>query len=119
MDIYLVVLRLIHIFAAVIWVGSGFFSVVVLLPSLTRLGADASNLWMTLGKNRLFALIFPVTAGITMLAGILLYIRPGEGSLFSSAGWAVLSIGALSGIAAGVHGGAVLGRMTGEYAGKA
>lgn len=115
MDIVLVLGRLIHIFAAVVWAGSGFFSVMVLLPHLIRMGTDASKFMASLATNRGFAMIFPVSAGLTMLAGLYLYFRPGASGVFSSAGWAVLSIGALAGIAAGVHGGAVQGRVTGEY----
>jgi uncharacterized membrane protein len=118
MDIVLVVLRLIHIVAGVLWVGTGFFSAVILLPSLANLGADAGRFMMALGKNRAFALVFPITGVLTVLAGIILYLRPGASGMFSTLGWAVLSIGALAGIGAVVHGGAVTGRLTGEYVAK-
>ena len=118
MDIYVVILRLVHIIAGVLWVGSGFFSTFVMLPTLVNYGPDVSKLTSRLAQNRAFAMIFPVTAGLTMLAGILLYIRPGASGSFTGLGWGVLSIGALCGIAAGVHGGAVLGRATGEFVAK-
>jgi len=115
MDIYLVVVRLIHIVAAFLWVGTGFYSTVFLFPALADLGDSGGEFMKALAKKRLFALIFPVSAGITVLAGILLYIRPGASGLFSSLGWMAISIGALAGIVAVIHGGAVLGRATTQY----
>ncbi len=115
MDVYLVLVRLIHIVAAIVWVGTGFFMVRILFPSLAQLGTDAGKAMTALAKNPLFTLLFPVSAGVTVLAGILLYLKPGESSHFSSAGWAVLSIGALAGLAAAGHGGAVLNRITDQY----
>src|SRR4029079_16623837 len=106
------------IIAAMLWVGSAFYNVQILLPGLAAMGADGDKVLVALGKNRGFALIFPVSAGLTVLAGILLYLRPGERDIFSGTGWAAISIGALAGIAAAVHGGAVLGRQTGEYIAK-
>ncbi|MEO8609851.1 MAG: hypothetical protein ABI690_18305 [Chloroflexota bacterium] len=115
MDIYLVVMRLIHIVAAFLWFGTGFYSSMFLFPALAEVGDAGSTIMKVLAKNRLFVMIFPVSAGVTVLAGILLYIRPGETGLFSSAGWMSISIGALFGILAAGHGGAVVGRTTTEY----
>ena len=118
MDVYLVVVRLIHIIAATLWVGSGFYSARILFPSLVQLGPDAGKIAPALAKNRLFSMIFPVSAVVTVLAGILLYLRPGASGQFTNTGWAVLSIGALAGLLAAGHGGAVLGRMTEQYIAK-
>jgi uncharacterized membrane protein len=118
MDVYLVVMRLIHIVAAFIWFGTGFYSSVFLFPTLVKMGADANNFVQVLVKNRLFAMIFPVSAVLTVVAGILLYLRPGASGPFTGTGWAVLSVGAVAGILAIGHGGAVMGRLTGEYIGK-
>jgi uncharacterized membrane protein len=118
MDVYLVVIRLIHIVAAFVWFGTGFYSTIFLFPTLIKMGADANNFVQVLVKNRLFGMIFPVSAVLTVLAGILLYLKPDVPGHFSSAGWAAISIGAVAGILAAGHGGAVLGRMTGEYIGK-
>jgi uncharacterized membrane protein len=119
MDVYLVVVRLIHIVAAFLWFGTGFYSVVFLYPAIIDLGDAGGQFMKALAKNRFFALIFPVSAVLTVVAGILLYVKPGASSHFSSTGWAVLSIGAVAGLLAAGHGGAVLGRMTGDYMKKA
>jgi uncharacterized membrane protein len=115
MDVYLVVVRLIHIVAAFLWFGSGFYMAVILLPSIVEAGDAGVQFMKTLGKQRLFTLIFPVSAVLTVLAGILLFIRPGASGPFSNAGWGILSVGALFGLLAAGHGGAVLGRLTGQY----
>src|SRR5690349_7325037 len=115
MDVYLIVLRLIHIIAAFLWFGTGFYSSVFLFPAIAELGDAGGQVMKVLGKNRLFALVFPISAGVTVLAGILLYIKPGEQGIFSSAGWASISVGALAGLLAAGHGGAVIGRATNAY----
>jgi uncharacterized membrane protein len=119
MDVYLVVVRLIHIVSAFLWFGTGFYSSVFLFPALVDLGDSGAQFVKALAKKRLFAIVFPASAGLTVLAGILLYLKPGEQGIFSSAGWASISIGALAGLVAIVHGGAILGRMTGQYMQKA
>jgi uncharacterized membrane protein len=118
MDIYLVVLRLIHIVAGALWVGVGFFSVLILVPTLVRMGSEAGSVFRALGQSGLYRMIFPVTSGLTVLAGILLYARPNASVVFSSAGWIVLSIGALAGIAGAIHGGAFLARQMTDYSQK-
>jgi uncharacterized membrane protein len=118
MDIVLVVVRLLHIVAGVFWVGAGLYAALILVPTLVRMGTEASSVMRSLGQSAVFRAMFPVSAVLTVLAGIILYLRPNASAVFSNTGWIVLSIGALAGILAAVHGGAVLGRMQGEYWGK-
>jgi uncharacterized membrane protein len=115
MDVYLVVVRLIHIVAAALWVGSGFFATMILTPTLVKLGTEGSGVARTLGQSSAFRMIFPVSGGLTVLAGLLLYFRPGESAIFSSTGWLVLSIGALAGVLGVLHGGAMLARMVRDF----
>jgi uncharacterized membrane protein len=118
-DIYLVVMRLIHIAFAFVWFGAGFYASVILFPSLLKMGTEASKTLAALAKNRAFGLVFPVSGVVTVVAGVLLYVKPGASSHFSSTGWMVLSIGAVAGILAAGHGGATLGKMTNQYIEKA
>ena len=113
MDILLIVLRLIHIVAAVAWVGIGVTTVLYISPAAATAGESGLRFMKTLLTRTSYARIFPAAAGITMLVGILLYIT-GSANHFSTAGNIVLGIGALAGIAAGIHGGAVTGRATRE-----
>jgi uncharacterized membrane protein len=120
MDTYvLIVVRLIHIVAAFFWVGTGFYSTVFVFPALVDLGDSGAQFVKALAKKRLFAFIFPVSAALTVLAGLVLYLRPGASGGWSNTAWAILSIGALAGIVAIAHGGAILGRMIGAYMQKA
>jgi uncharacterized membrane protein len=111
MDILLVLLRLIHIVAAVVWVGAGATQLFVLSPAFAAAGETGLRFSKVLGSIPAFRMLFPVGAGITMLAGILLYLT-GSASHFSQTGNIVLGIGALAGLAAGIHGGAITGRSS-------
>ena len=53
-----------------------------------------------------------MVSGLTTLAGILLYLFGNSASHFSQAGNMVLGIGALAGLIATIHGGAMTGRAT-------
>lgn len=111
MDILLVVLRLIHIVSAVAWVGLGVATTFFIAPAAAAAGESGLRFMKSLLTRTSFPRIFPMVAGIAMLAGILLYVV-GSANHFSTTGNIVLGIGALAGIAAGIHGGAVTGRAT-------
>lgn len=111
MDILLIVLRLVHIVAAVVWVGAGAVQLFILAPAFAKAGESGLRFSKVLTTIPAFRMLFPMTAGITMLAGILLYIT-GSANHFSQVGNMVLGIGALAGILAGIHGGAVTGRSS-------
>ncbi|MBX3063273.1 MAG: hypothetical protein KF726_09880 [Anaerolineae bacterium] len=114
MDIVLILLRLLHIIAAFAWVGLGATMAFFVLPAALSAGETGSRFLKSLFTKTSFAKLFPMVAGITMLAGILLYVVGNSGSHFSRIGNMALGIGALAGIAAGIHGGAVTGRATKE-----
>jgi uncharacterized membrane protein len=109
MDIVLVLLRLIHILAAVAWVGVGLTQVIIIGPAMAAAGDSGLRFAKALGNVPAYRMVFSVAGGLTVLAGILLYLT-GSASRFSQLGNIVLGIGALAGIAAAVHGGAVTGR---------
>ena len=109
MNIILVVVRLLHILAAVAWVGVGLTQVIIIGPALAAAGESGLRFAKALGTIPAFRMVFPVASGVTVLAGIILYLT-GSVSHFSQTGNIVLGIGALAGIAAMIHGGAVTGR---------
>jgi hypothetical protein len=111
MDILLVLLRLIHIVAAFVWVGFGVTFAFYVGPAAAAAGERGLRFLKNLLTRTSYARAFPAVAGITMLAGILLYLT-GSMNHFSNTGNIVLGIGAVAGILAGVHGGAVTGRAT-------
>jgi hypothetical protein len=111
MDILLVTLRLLHIVAAFAWIGLGITSVFYIGPTVAASGEGGMRFLKTLLTRTNYPIMFSVAAGITMLAGILLYVM-GSMNHFSTTGNIVLGIGAVAGILAGIHGGAVTGRAT-------
>lgn len=114
MDIVHVVLRLIHIIAAFIWFGAGAATLFYVVPAVSAAGDSGLRFMKTLLIRTPYARTFPAAAGVTMLAGILLYVVSDSASYFSTIGNAALGTGALAGILAGIHGGARTGRATRE-----
>jgi hypothetical protein len=112
MDIVLVLLRLIHIIAAVAWIGLGGVTALYIGPAVGRAGESGLRFLKTLMTQTSYARVFPAASGITVLAGILLYLIGNAMSHFTTTGNIVLGIGALAGLLAIIHGGAITGRAT-------
>lgn len=110
MDYTLVVLRLTHIVAAFAWIAAGTCLTLVILPTIQAADGPRARGLGGLLVHPWIVRAFPISAGLTILAGILLYAVSRAGSHFSSTGNAVLGIGALVGVVAGIHGGALTGR---------
>src|SRR5262245_61236589 len=102
MDTYMVVLRILHILAGVFWVGAAFVTILFLQPTARELGPAAGPFMAHLaGKKRLVDWVLRA-AGLTILAGVLMYWRVSGGlewDWISSAQGLGLTIGALCGIA--------------------
>lgn len=112
MDIVLVLLRLLHIVMAFTWFGLGLTSVLYIMPTVIAGGESSLRFINTLFTKTSYGMIFAVVSGTTTLAGILLYIIGNASTHFTQTGNMVLGIGALAGLAATIHGGAILGRST-------
>jgi hypothetical protein len=91
-------------------VGVAFTQVFLLAPSLAAAGESGLRFVKVMNAQPISRMLFPVSAGLTMLAGILLYLIGNASSHFSQTGNIVLGIGAIAGLAAGIHGGAITGR---------
>ena len=104
MDIYVVILRLIHIFSGIFWVGTNFFSLFFLTPSVIAAGPAGGAVMGRLASSR-FPVVIGTAAVLTIVAGSLLFWKDSSGLqtdfLFSPVG-ITISIGALSGILAAV-----------------
>ena len=112
MDIILVLLRLLHIVSAFAWVGLGAAVTFYIAPAAAQSGESGLRFMKTLLSKTNFGSIFAVVGGLTMLAGILLYVHGNALRVFSQTGNIVLGIGAVAGILATIHGGSVVGRST-------
>jgi uncharacterized membrane protein len=103
MDWYMVVLRILHILAGVFWVGAAFVTFLFLQPTAREIGPAAGPFMAHLaGKKRLIDWVLRA-AGLTVLAGLLMYWRVTGGlewDRITSAYGISLTIGALCAIAA-------------------
>jgi hypothetical protein len=111
MDFLVVLVRLLHILFAVAWVGMGFTLAMFVGPAAGAAGESGLRFLRSLYVNTKLPVAIASVGGLTVLAGIILYIL-GSPSRFSSTGNMVLGFGAVIGIAAVIHGGAVTGRAT-------
>lgn len=115
MNIAFILLRIIHIGAAVLWVGTGAMMILVMMPTANKVGKDAGAFINGMMLYSIFPILTPVTAALTTLSGAALYIlvsdvfNPRWMVLPSSI---VLTVGAVFGLLAFGHGSAALGKYT-------
>ena len=111
MDVYMVVLRIVHIVAGAFWVGSALVIFMFLQPAASEVGPASSPLMMNLSQKRRLPDIVLGAAGLTVLAGLLMYWRVSGGFdpdwIGSSYGVAI-TIGSLCAIAAVVLGASIV-----------
>jgi hypothetical protein len=112
MDIVMVVLRLLHIFGGIFWVGASLMLIGFLTPTIQASGQAGGQVMQRLMTGSRFNSIFGMAGLATVLAGILLYLRTSGGLqlawIMSPPGLA-LTIGGLAGIAAAGIGGGIAG----------
>lgn len=110
------IIRFIHIFSSIFWVGTTLFLVLFVEPTVHSLGPDGGKFMQRLLGGTRFSLAIAASAWITIFAGLLLY-GPVTG------GWTAdlifgfrlpLTLGAVAGIAAGIVGTVVQGRASGR-----
>jgi uncharacterized membrane protein len=78
MNMLMIALRVIHIVLGVFWVGTIFFVVSYLQPSVQALGPQGGPLMQQLLQRRFFTAL-PVIAVLTIVAGLALYWRDSAG----------------------------------------
>src|SRR5258708_2044037 len=115
LQLYLTVLRIIHIFGAVAWVGGGIFLLSVLTPTVRDAGPDGGRFMLQLSKYGRLGRLLTMSSIVTVAAGILLYY-PTTNSLdqsyLRSPNGITLTIGAIVGLLAFLHGAFVSGPVT-------
>ena len=103
MDVYMVVLRIVHILAGVFWVGAALTTFLFLQPTAREVGPASGPFMAHLaGKKKLVDWVLRA-AGLTILAGLLMYWRVTSGlewDRIKSAYGISLTIGALCAITA-------------------
>jgi putative copper export protein len=115
MNFVIILLRVIHIFAAAYWAGAAFFLVRVLLPTVQEAGPDGGKFMQRLALSGRLSRGFAIASGLTVLSGILAYlaIPVYRGNPFAQFGQAaVLTIGAVFGLLAFLHGMLITGPIS-------
>ena len=105
MGILILVLRIIHIFSGVFWVGFAFFNIGFLQPTVRATGAEGQKTMQYLTqKTRLLSTVY-ATATLTMLSGLTMYwILSGFRLSFIRSGYGlVLTIGSIAGVIAWIY----------------
>jgi hypothetical protein len=116
MNTLLVLLRLLHIVAAFAWVGLGAATAFFIVPAALSAGESGLRYLRSIFTRTPYGPIFGIVGGLTVLAGILLYLVGDAASHFSNTGNIVLGIGAAAGVLAAIHGGATTGRASSTLA---
>jgi uncharacterized membrane protein len=107
----MVVLRIVHILAGVFWVGSAIVVFRFLQPAARDVGPAAAPLMANLAQQRRLPDITLGAAGLTILAGLLMYWRVTgglDGDVIGSAYGISLTLGALAAIVAVTMGAAIV-----------
>ncbi len=103
MDLYAILLRLIHIFTGVFWVGAVIVYVRFLEPTANATAPAGQKFMQQLMTRQQFAIAMGGAAVLNVIAGILLYLKDSSGLQLAWITTPVgigFSIGALLGIAA-------------------
>lgn len=108
---YLMGLRLLHVALGAFWVGAGLFAAWFLAPAVRAAGSDGGKVMGKLQTSTRWSTMIASAAGLTVLSGILLYVRNWLPSMATgpAIGYAV---GGIVGLAAAIHGGGVVGRLS-------
>jgi len=102
MSALILILRIIHLFAGVFWVGFGIFNIQFLQPAVRATGADGQKVMQYLSQKTRFQITVYSAATLTVLSGLALYwIQTGfrAGALSSGYGL-IIGLGGIAGIVA-------------------
>lgn len=111
MDWWVIVLRIVHVGAAMLWFGGAILSAFFLDPTERALGRQAQPFMEHLMTRRKLGIYFPIVALLTILAGAALYWRASGGlqaAWIGSPTGLAFTLGGLAAIAAFVSGMALL-----------
>jgi hypothetical protein len=109
---YVILLRIVHIFSGVFWAGGTFFLVGAITPAVRFAGPDGGKFMQHVARQGRMTRMQSVAAGLTVLAGLLLYWRTSghlNGAWITSGPGLALTIGGTAGIVAAAYGGIAVG----------
>lgn len=98
----MIILRVIHIFAGVYWVGVSFFNISFLQPTVRATGAEGAKVMQHLTRGTRFTSTMYAIATLNLASGLVMYwVISGFSLSFLSTGYGlVLTIGAIAGLVA-------------------
>ncbi len=117
MDALLILFRIIHVGAAMIWFGGAIVSSFFLQPTVQALGAAGQPFMEHLMNRRKLGIMFPIVAALTILSGAVLYWRDSDGlqlTWITSPTGLAYTIGGLAAIIAFVGGAVLIGPSIAE-----
>jgi len=101
MDALAALLRIVHIFSGVAWVGGVLFMVAFVSPAARAAGPTAGPFMGSLLLKTRLVTFFPLAGGLTVLSGLALYGYFGYfRAPFVTLGWSMLTIGVAAGLLA-------------------
>ena len=102
MDIGLILLRIIHIFSGMFWIGAGFFNILFLQPAVRATGAEGQKVMAHLAQRTRMSTAIYTSATLTALSGLTMFwmISGFRMSFFSGGYGLFLAIGGVAGLIA-------------------
>jgi uncharacterized membrane protein len=100
MDVYLIVLRIVHVIARAFWIGAGLTASLFLQPTAREAGPAAGPFMTHLAQRKRLPDVMLAAAGLTILAGLLMYWQVSYGfdaDWIGSSYGLTITIGALAG----------------------
>jgi uncharacterized membrane protein len=116
---FLILMRVIHIFSSVAWAGGGFLLAGFVVPAAQKSGPAGGRVMQLMSGPGRMSGYLTIVALLSTISGIYLYwVRSGGFNMawMTTPAGIALTIGGLAGIAAALHGGAVTGRLTDKVA---
>jgi uncharacterized membrane protein len=114
MDVWAVVLRIIHIVAGVLWVGGAGLFFFYLEPAINKLGPDAEKFVDEVVDRRKVPIYFVALSTLTVLAGVILYWRDFGAAIDTSPFGLALGLGGLAALIAWLGGNLLIPRTLGK-----
>ncbi|MFQ5419025.1 MAG: hypothetical protein ACE5EY_01550 [Anaerolineae bacterium] len=113
----MIILRLIHIFCAIFWVGTTLFMVGFLETAVQASGPEGGKVMQKLVGSTRFPLVIAIAGWLTVLSGLWMYWQmTGFHAAVMFDTRLPLTLGAIAGIAAGIVGTVIQGRASGQLA---
>ncbi|MGD2162789.1 MAG: hypothetical protein PVI81_08030 [Anaerolineales bacterium] len=73
MNVFMIVMRIIHIFSGIFWVGVSFFNIGFLQPTVQATGGEGQSVMQYLTSRTRFTITVYTAATLTLLSGWIMY----------------------------------------------